>query len=135
MDGDAAIGKGVAELGAVDTRVDLDLVHRRYETGARLHLVKMFGEEVGDAECFDEPFFLELRHLLVRLRVEAEHGKRPVDHPDIDIVDAELRQALLERSADVVMVVAAQLCLDVELFARHAAVADALPDGFFVLVA
>jgi hypothetical protein len=130
------IGVERAELVLYEVRVDLDLVHRRGDLRGGEDVAQVVRLEVGDADGLRPAAGVDLLHDGPPLDVVAHRGQRPVDEEQVEVVEAHVRQALVERAQDVIALlpVVVQLAGHEDLAAVQAGLTHRLPDLLLVAV-
>ena len=130
-------GVGGDDVGLPEVRVDLDLVDGGDHGGRGEELVEVVGHEVADADGADLAVGEQRLERPVSVDGQVEPaGQRLVEDEQVDLVDAELAGALVERVEGLVVAVVADphLGLDEHVVAVDAAAADGVADAALVAV-
>lgn len=116
--------------------VEFDLVDGGGDAGFFDEAVDVGREEVGDADGFDEAFFLELDHGAPGLNVEVLGGVGPVDEVEVEVVEAHGVEGVFEGGDGgvVALVSAGYFGGDEDIFAVDGVAVDGFADAFFVVV-
>src|SRR4051794_26471581 len=133
---DAVLHVIVAQLALDQPRVQLDLVDRGDGVGLLREPLQVGDREVGDADRAGLPVGQRLLEALPRLDVAVFAGPRPVDEVEVDVVGAELGQALvqpLDGRVEAVAVVV-ELGGDEDLVAGQPGLRQRLADALLVAV-
>ena len=133
---DLVVGVERAELVLDEERADLDLVHRGSHLGGAEEVAQVVGLEVGDPDRLRPAGRVDLLHGLPARDVVGHRRQRPVDEEEVEVVEAQGRQAGVERPEDVVALepVVVQLAGDEDLVARDPGLADGQADLALVAV-
>src|ERR687887_1260482 len=88
----------------VEVRMELDLVDRGHDITFGRQAFQMVDLEVRDSDRAGPAVAVELLHRLPRRHEIAviERWERPVDQEEVDVVEAELGERLVDRTAGVV---------------------------------
>ena len=106
LDADAVlIGPG-HHIPLLVRRVQLDLVHGRHDTGLLHRALQMRHQEVRDADAAGEPGLTQLDQLRERVHVVVLGGGGPVHQVQVDLLQAELVEALRDGRTRLLAVVA-----------------------------
>ena len=115
-------------------RVQLDLVHGGHGVGLGEDALEVRNQEVRDADARRLAAVADLLERLPRLNIQIARRCRPMDQVQVDGVEAELRQARLDRGmhGNRALVVVVQLRRDEQLVTRDPGCRDRAPDTFLI---
>ena len=121
----------------LEVRVDFDLVDRRHDRGLGQQTLQVLGHEVADPDRAHLAVGEQRLQRAVRVEGEVESARqRLVEDQQVELIDAELAGALVERVQGLLVAVVADpdLRLDEHVVAGDAGAADPLADLALVAV-
>ena len=126
---DAACAAGVDDPGRVDIGMGLALQVDQRLRAERDRLVEQRDVEIRHAEVAREPVALGLGERAHGF-LQRDLGVRPVHQQEVDIVDAEIGEALVDRAREIggAQIFVRHLGAEEDVAARHAGRADAFAD-------
>src|SRR5690554_1565759 len=133
---DVVTGMELAQVPLGKTRMQLDLVDRRRDTGLGDDTLQVVLSEVTHPDRPHQTILAKFQHRLKSLHVLIDSRQWPVDQVQVDVVETQVRAGLLETLHRFVetMVTTGQLRGDKDLLTRNTGAPDRLPHLALILI-